>query len=121
MAKVKVTAPVAGYSGRIGADVFVDGVAEVEESGLDYYRRHGYIVGDETSEQVEVPSAERDANEAEVIGDNVRPAPGARKADWVAYAESLGIDAVGKTKEDLMEECAEHPADGRNVEDLEEA
>lgn len=121
MAKVKVTAPVAGYSGRIGADVFVDGVAEVEESGLDYYRRHGYIVGDETSEQVEVPSAARVVNDTEIVDDNARPASGGRKADWVDYAESLGIDTEGKTKEDLMKECAEYLADGRNVEDLEEA
>lgn len=118
MPKVKVTAPVAGFSGRIGVDVFADGVAQVEESNLDYYRRHGYFVGDESGEQVQVPSAERVANEAPVIGDNVRPASGNRKADWVAYAESLGIDTVGKTKEDLMEECSEHPEDGRNVEEV---
>lgn len=118
MAKVKVTAPVSGYTGRVGADTFVDGVAEVEKTNLAYYRQHGYIIageGDTKAEQVEVPSAERVANEAEVVGENVRPASGATKAEWVAYAEKLGIETNGLNKADIIDLCAEHPEDGRNV------
>lgn len=118
MATVKVTAPVAGYTGRVGADTFVDGVAEVEKEAVDYYLRHGYIVAGEknnTAEKQTVPSAERVANEAEVVGENVRPASGATKAEWVAYAEKLGIETNGLNKADIIDLCAEHPEDGRNV------
>ena len=121
MVTVKVTAPVGGYSGRVGNDTFVDGVAEVEKSGVDYYLRHGYLVEGVDSENVKtqtVLSVERVANEAGIIGEKVRPAPGDRKAAWVAYAESLGIDTVGKTKEDLMEESAVRSVGGRNAQDV---
>ncbi|WOT02565.1 hypothetical protein [Corynebacterium pyruviciproducens] len=118
MAKVKVIAPVEGYVGRIGNDVFVDGVAEVEKEAVDYYLRHGYEVegeGNETAEKQTVPSAERVANEAEIHGENVRPASGDTKAEWVAYADKLGIGTKGMNKADIMDACAEHEKDGRNV------
>lgn len=118
MAKVKVIAPVEGYAGRIGNDVFVDGVAEVEKEAVDYYLRHGYEVegeDNETAEKQTVPSAERVANEAEIHGENVRPASGATKAEWVAYAEKLGIETNGLNKADIIDLCAEHPEDGRSV------
>ncbi|WP_276922448.1 hypothetical protein [Corynebacterium pyruviciproducens] len=118
MVKVKVTAPVEGYAGRIGNDVFVDGVAEVEKEAVDYYLRHGYEVegeGNETAEKQTVPSAERVANEAEIHGESVRPASGDTKAEWVAYADKLGIGTKGMNKADIMDACAEHEKDGRNV------
>lgn len=118
MAKVKVIAPVEGYAGRIGNDVFVDGVAEVEKEAVDYYLRHGYEVegeGNETAEKQTVPSAERVANEAEIHGESVRPASGDTKAEWVAYADKLGIGTKGMNKADIMDACAEHEKDGRNV------
>ena len=118
MVKVKVIAPVEGYAGRIGNDVFVDGVAEVEKEAVDYYLRHGYEVegeGNETAEKQTVPSAERVANEAEIHGESVRPASGDTKAEWVAYADKLGIGTKGMNKADIMDACAEHEKDGRNV------
>lgn len=41
---VTVKTPVAGFNGKIGNDVFIDGVCQVPESALDYYLRHGYII-----------------------------------------------------------------------------
>ena len=50
MATVKVTCPVAGYTGHVAGIEFKDGVATVDSSDLDalaYFRRHGYTIGDQ--------------------------------------------------------------------------
>lgn len=85
-----VKTPVEGYTGPIGADLFVGGVCtDVPEDRLDYYRRQGYIILDQ--EITTLPEAPIQL-----------PADGAPKADWVTVAVQLGIDVKGKTKAEII-------------------
>ena len=88
MASVKT--PVEGYTGPIGADLFVGGVCtDVPDGRLDYYRRQGYIILDqETTTPQETPIQ--------------LPVDGAPKADWVTVAVQLGIEVKGKTKAEII-------------------
>lgn len=85
-----VKTPVEGYTGPIGADLFVGGVCtDVPDDRLDYYRRQGYIILDqETTTLPETPIQ--------------LPADGAPKAAWVTAAVQLGIDVKGKTKAEII-------------------
>lgn len=87
-----VKTPVEGYTGPIGADLFVGGVCtDVPDGRLDYYRRQGYIILDqENTTPQETPIQ--------------LPADGAPKADWVTVAVQLGIDVKGKTKAEIIAE-----------------
>lgn len=85
-----VKTPVEGYTGPIGADLFVGGVCtDVPDDRLDYYRRQGYVILDrEITTPQETPIQ--------------LPADGAPKADWVTVAVQLGIDVKGKTKAEII-------------------
>lgn len=85
-----VKTPVEGYTGPIGADLFVGGVCtDVPDDRLDYYRRQGYTILDqENTTPQETPIQ--------------LPADGAPKADWVTVAVQLGIDVKGKTKAEII-------------------
>lgn len=85
-----VKTPVEGYTGPIGADLFVGGVCtDVPDGRLDYYRRQGYIILDqEITTLPETPIQ--------------LPADSAPKADWVTAAVQLGIDVKGKTKAEII-------------------
>jgi len=85
-----VKTPVEGYTGPIGADLFVGGVCtDVPDDRLEYYRRQGYIILDqEITTLPETPIQ--------------LPADGAPKADWVTVAVQLGIDVKGKTKAEII-------------------
>lgn len=87
-----VKTPVEGYTGPIGADLFVGGVCtDVPDDRLEYYRRQGYIILDQ--ETVTLPETPIQL-----------PADGAPKADWVTAAVQLGIDVKGKTKAEIIAE-----------------
>jgi hypothetical protein len=85
-----VKTPVEGYTGPIGADLFVGGVCtDVPDDRLDYYRRQGYVILDqETTTPQETPIQ--------------LPADSAPKADWVTVAVQLGIGVKGKTKAEII-------------------
>nr|DAW02129.1 MAG TPA: hypothetical protein [Caudoviricetes sp.] len=85
-----VKTPVEGYTGPIGADLFVGGVCtDVPDDRLDYYRRQGYVILDqENTTPQETPIQ--------------LPADGAPKADWVTAAVQLGIDVKNKTKAEII-------------------
>lgn len=85
-----VKTPVEGYTGPIGADLFVGGVCtDVPDDRLEYYRRQGYIILDqETTMLPETPIQ--------------LPADSAPKADWVTAAVQLGIAVKGKTKAEII-------------------
>ena len=85
-----VKTPVEGYTGPIGADLFVGGVCtDVPDDRLEYYRRQGYIILDqEITTLPETPIQ--------------LPADRAPKADWVTAAVQLGIDVKGKTKAEII-------------------
>lgn len=85
-----VKTPVEGYTGPIGADLFVGGVCtDVSDDRLDYYRRQGYVILDqEITTPQETPIQ--------------LPADGAPKADWVTVAVQLGIEVKGKTKAEII-------------------
>lgn len=85
-----VKTPVEGYTGPIGADLFVGGVCtDVPDDRLEYYLRQGYIILDqETTTSQETPIQ--------------LPADSAPKADWVTAAVQLGIDVKGKTKAEII-------------------
>lgn len=85
-----VKTPVEGYTGPIGADLFVGGVCtDVPDDRLDYYRRQGYVILDqETTTPQETPIQ--------------LPADSAPKADWVTAAVQLGIEVKGKTKAEIV-------------------
>ena len=85
-----VKTPVEGYTGPIGADLFVGGVCtDVPDGRLEYYRRQGYIILDqEITTLPETPIQ--------------LPADSAPKADWVTVAVQLGIDVKGKTKAEII-------------------
>lgn len=86
-----VKTPVEGYTGPIGADLFVGGVCtDVPDDRLDYYQRQGYIILDQ-----EDPTAPPETPIQ-------LPADGAPKADWVTAAVQLGIDVKGKTKAEII-------------------
>ena len=94
MALVKT--PVAGFTGLIGADQFVNGQCEVANNKLAYYQRHGYTsvqgAGNEKPEPVSEPN---------VIGISLDES--APKQKWEALAQKLGIDPAKKTKTELIE------------------
>lgn len=76
-----IKAPVAGFSGRRAGVVFVDGEAQSDdEAALAYFRRHGYIIGDEQDESG--PKTVESMNVAELR----------------AYAEDHGIDLGDATR-----------------------
>nr|DAW00696.1 MAG TPA: hypothetical protein [Caudoviricetes sp.] len=85
-----VKTPVEGYTGPVGADLFVGGVCtDVPDDRLDYYLRQGYVILDqEITTPQETPIQ--------------LPADGAPKADWVTVAVQLGIDVKGKTKAEII-------------------
>lgn len=85
-----VKTPVEGYTGPIGADLFIGGVCtDVPDDRLAYYRRQGYVILDqETTTPQETPIQ--------------LPADSAPKADWVTVAVQLGIDVKGKTKAEII-------------------
>lgn len=85
-----VKTPVEGYTGPIGADLFVGGVCtDVPDGRLEYYQRQGYIILDqEITTLPETPIQ--------------LPADSAPKADWVTVAVQLGIDVKGKTKAEII-------------------
>lgn len=86
-----VKTPVEGYTGPIGADLFVGGVCtDVPDDRLDYYRRQGYVILDQ-----ENPTAPQETPIQ-------LPADSAPKADWVTVAVQLGIDVKGKTKAEII-------------------
>jgi len=85
-----VKTPVEGYTGPIGADLFVGGVCtDVPDDRLDYYRRQGYVILDQ-----ETPTPQETPIQL--------PADSAPKADWVTVAVQLGIDVKGKTKAEII-------------------
>ncbi len=85
-----VKTPVEGYTGPIGADLFVGGVCtDVPDDRLGYYQRQGYVILDqETATPQETPIQ--------------LPADSDPKADWVTVAVQLGIDVKGKTKAEII-------------------
>ena len=85
-----VKTPVEGYTGPVGADLFVGGVCtDVPDDRLEYYRRQGYIILDQETTTLPETSIQL-------------PADGAPKADWVTVAVQLGIDVKGKTKAEII-------------------
>nr|DAV90262.1 MAG TPA: hypothetical protein [Caudoviricetes sp.] len=85
-----VKTPVEGYTGPIGADLFVGGVCtDVPDGRLDYYQRQGYVILDQ---EITMPQ------ETPIL----LPADGAPKADWVTVAVQLGIEVKGKTKAEII-------------------
>jgi hypothetical protein len=103
-----VTAPAKGFSGDVAGVVFSKGHAVVDEDtharALAYFRRKGYTVVQAETDVSEVPA-----------DPSVRPARGASKADWVAYARTRAQDedeeaaVEGLTKEQLV---AQYGGDG---------
>ncbi|STC65612.1 Uncharacterised protein [Corynebacterium diphtheriae] len=93
-----VKTPVHGYTGSVGDDYFVDGVCQVPDNKLAYYRRYGYII------EVE-ELAKKQASEASVSG---TPGAKAKKAELIAYAQTLGIDTEGLDVAGLREAIEVH-------------
>ncbi|HFG8808094.1 TPA: hypothetical protein ACGIY5_001461 [Corynebacterium striatum] len=90
---MKVIAKNKNYNGRIGVDVFANGVCEqASEEQLSYYRRHGFTV------------------EGQKLA---KPGPGAKKAEWEAYARSLGLETSRLTLESIKEAVEELENDER--------
>lgn len=85
-----VKTPVEGYTGPIGADLFVGGVCtDVPDDRLGYYQRQGYVILDqETATPQDAPIQ--------------LPADSAPKADWVTVAVQLGVEVKGKTKAEII-------------------
>ncbi|WP_431638841.1 hypothetical protein ACP8NE_00945 [Corynebacterium ulcerans] len=96
-----VKTPVPGYTGSVGDDYFVDGVCQVPDNKLAYYRRHGYTI------EVE-ELADKQASEASVSG---APGAKAKKAELIAYAQTLGIDTEGLDVAGLREAIEAHVED----------
>lgn len=57
------------------------------------------------------PEAEGNQGDGEEANAPARPGGFARKATWVAYAEALGIDTEGKSKQQIIEAVEAHEAD----------
>lgn len=107
--KAVIKSPVASFTGKVGADQFVNGRCEIDpatDTALAYYRRHGYEILFPTAEvtkdmTVKVIGAEGQAESAESPVASGRPATGAKKADWVAFAATLGVDTQGLTVDEI--------------------
>lgn len=49
---MRISSPVAEFSGEVAGVVFIDGVATTEDpAALAYFRRRGYRIGDESASQ----------------------------------------------------------------------
>lgn len=106
-----VTAPAAGFSGDVAGVVFSKGHAVVDEDtharALGYFRRKGYEVTAQESKKA--PKAKEQEPLTPAAPPSERPARGATKDEWVAYARSVAADSDeeaaidGLTKEQLIE------------------
>jgi hypothetical protein len=90
-----VRTPVAGYSGKVGAVMFVDGVARVDEDAqeMHYFRSAGYGVEDVDGDQAA-------AEEVEGL-----PRKSASTEAWRAFAVDNGMSqeqASALSRDDLV-------------------
>lgn len=116
-----VRTPQSDFTGAVGADRFVDGLCESpSESQRAYYERHGYTITDSgeadtpsDSGEADTPSAPDggDANDQDQDPGPEKPKSNAPKAEVEAYAQHLGIDTDGKSKEALWDAIAAHEGD----------
>lgn len=92
MALVKT--PVRGYTGFVGADQFINGECEVDDSKLSYYERQGYIIIREGDHAEPITAS---APKPLIMPDRAAP-----KAEWEAFARSIGVEPVEKTKNEII-------------------
>ena len=103
------------YTGRVGKDLFQEGVCHhVAGEDLAYYSRHGYAIeenptappGTIHTDAVEslpapVPASVEDL--ADSPGpDTWMPSPADKKEAWATFAKGLGIEVEGLTKDEII-------------------
>ncbi|MEJ6019870.1 hypothetical protein [Corynebacterium sp. H113] len=89
---MRVEAPNKEYGGRIGRDVFVDGVCEnASESQRWYYLEQGYVISDEDEEVAEDTESDQDAGVPEAPDFEV-PSRAASTVVWAEFLTSQGIE-----------------------------
>lgn len=105
---MRVVAPNKEYSGRVGRDIFVNGVCENASPEQEmYYRRHGYTIKHYV-EPLAIPVDLQPAVPplAELPGGN------ASREDWAAAAAARGIEVTEEMKrDDIRELVTQHEAD----------
>lgn len=102
-----VKTPVKNWSGTFAGDVFVNGICEnPSDSNMRYYSRHGYKISDLAPEPGEPDPEDQDSAPEKLK----RPGSDAVKADWVAYAESLGINCDDLTIPEIINSVNEREA-----------
>lgn len=122
MAKIKVFSPVKNFSGVSVGVTFSHGVGVVEEGSAahKYFERRGYAFSLEEDQDSQAPGAPQDPPEggkAEEEGTSTPPEvdipgmPGSKalRSEWIAFAESLGIESESLTIDQMRERViAEH-------------
>lgn len=103
MARYRIETPNGDYSGDVAGVPFTGGVAEVTDpapGALGYFRAAGYSVTEQTAARPPAPSEQGPE----------RPADSDRKAAWTAYAEHVGVEPAGLTKDQLIDAVEEAEA-----------
>lgn len=122
MAKITVFSPVKNFSGVSVGITFSHGVGVVEEGSAAhrYFQRRGYAFSLEEDQDSQAPGAPQDPPEggkAEEEGTSTPPEvdipgmPGSKalRSEWIAFAESLGIESESLTIDQMRERViAEH-------------
>lgn len=109
--RVKVTAPVAGYTGKVGIVAFADGVAELDsevhahQRALAYFRRRGYTV-----EEIN-PAAVADAPVDPDAAPEMPKRSGTTEAwrAWATHPKGGGMtadEAATKSRDELVAQFA---------------
>lgn len=118
MAKIDVFSPVKGFSGISVGVAFIDGQGEVEKGSAahKYFLRRGYKFGGAAHSTFDASTASDDPveqgddpttpPEIEIPG---MPGSKALRSEWIAFAESLGIESESLTIDQMRERIiAEH-------------
>lgn len=116
MGNFLVTAPEAGYTGKVAGVAFGDGRATVDgeqhRAAMSYFRRKGYRIEALHNEGQDATGDDGKSNPADPEpADPKVPARSASKADWVKHVTSDAAgdqrlsddDAQAKTRDELAE------------------
>ncbi|OKX85127.1 hypothetical protein [Corynebacterium glutamicum] len=129
MAKITVFSPVKNFSGVSVGITFSHGVGVVEEGSAahKYFQRRGYAFSLEEDRASQSPGASQDLPEggktAEKEGASTPPdidipgMPGAKalRSEWIAFAESLGIETESLTIPQIRERIIVEHLNAPNV------
>ncbi|MFC3850078.1 hypothetical protein ACFORJ_07855 [Corynebacterium hansenii] len=132
---MRIHAPNSDFSGRVGADTFVDGVCNNPTiTQLEYYHRQGYTVdlsdtdantddpvGRTVDDEPDTGTDPTDSAPGEPVVDAEPPAGNASAKAWAEFLESRGIEVPEGAKRAELKDLWELHADTDLTEEADDA